>query len=117
MAILRLFNYHVFTVTYFHLTSRFIVLELLAGGDLKNFLRESRPKPERASALTMKDLLLCSLDVCKGCRYLETKRFIHRYVYSVYVARYLVRVLPGLPSEFPFYNLTKIIASCVRINS
>lgn len=24
---------------------RFIVLELLAGGDLKNFLRESRPKP------------------------------------------------------------------------
>ncbi|XP_075987963.1 anaplastic lymphoma kinase [Anticarsia gemmatalis] len=57
---------------------RFIVLELLAGGDLKNFLRESRPKPERASALTMKDLLLCSLDVCKGCRYLETKRFIHR---------------------------------------
>ncbi|XP_047037658.1 ALK tyrosine kinase receptor isoform X2 [Helicoverpa zea] len=57
---------------------RFIVLELLAGGDLKNFLRESRPKPERASALTMKDLLLCSIDVCKGCRYLESKRFIHR---------------------------------------
>jgi anaplastic lymphoma kinase len=24
---------------------RFIVLELLAGGDLKKFLRESRPKP------------------------------------------------------------------------
>ncbi|XP_072933759.1 tyrosine-protein kinase receptor [Epargyreus clarus] len=57
---------------------RFIVLELLAGGDLKTFLRESRPRPERASALTMKDLLLCSVDVCKGCRYLETQRFIHR---------------------------------------
>ncbi|XP_013145403.1 PREDICTED: ALK tyrosine kinase receptor-like [Papilio polytes] len=57
---------------------RFIVLELLAGGDLKNFLRESRPKPERASALTMKDLILCSLDVCKGSRYLEGLRFIHR---------------------------------------
>ncbi|KAG6464398.1 hypothetical protein O3G_MSEX014484 [Manduca sexta] len=26
----------------------------------------------------MKDLLLCSLDVSKGCRYLESKRFIHR---------------------------------------
>ena len=26
---------------------RFIVLELLAGGDLKKFLRESRPKPVR----------------------------------------------------------------------
>ncbi|XP_026501765.1 tyrosine-protein kinase receptor [Vanessa tameamea] len=57
---------------------RFIVLELLAGGDLKNFLRESRPRPERASALTMKDLLLCALDICKGCKYLEAKRFVHR---------------------------------------
>ncbi|XP_063630408.1 tyrosine-protein kinase receptor-like [Cydia splendana] len=57
---------------------RFIVLELLAGGDLKNFLRESRPRPERASVLTMKDLLLCSIDVCKGCKYLESNRFIHR---------------------------------------
>ncbi|CAH2236090.1 jg4787 [Pararge aegeria aegeria] len=57
---------------------RFIVLELLAGGDLKNFLRESRPRPERASALTMKDLLLCAIDVCKGCKYLEARRFVHR---------------------------------------
>ena len=29
----------------FNKQPRFIVLELLAGGDLKNFLRESRPKP------------------------------------------------------------------------
>uniref|UniRef100_A0A6P7FI40 Tyrosine-protein kinase receptor n=1 Tax=Diabrotica virgifera virgifera TaxID=50390 RepID=A0A6P7FI40_DIAVI len=57
---------------------RFIVLELLAGGDLKNFLRESRPKPERASPLTMKDLILISVDVAKGCKYLEDNRFIHR---------------------------------------
>ncbi|XP_052742746.1 tyrosine-protein kinase receptor [Bicyclus anynana] len=57
---------------------RFIVLELLAGGDLKNFLRESRPRPERASALTMKDLLLCAIDVSKGCKYLEARRFVHR---------------------------------------
>jgi len=28
---------------------RFIVLELLAGGDLKKFLRESRPKPVRTT--------------------------------------------------------------------
>lgn len=27
---------------------RYIVLELLAGGDLKNFLREERPRPVRA---------------------------------------------------------------------
>jgi anaplastic lymphoma kinase len=57
---------------------RFIVLELLAGGDLKNFLREGRSKPERPSPLTMKDLIFCALDVAKGCRYMESKRFIHR---------------------------------------
>lgn len=57
---------------------RFIVLELLAGGDLKNFLREGRNMPERPSPLTMKDLVFCALDVAKGCRYLESKRFIHR---------------------------------------
>ncbi|GLG92594.1 Protein sevenless [Gryllus bimaculatus] len=57
---------------------RFIVLELLAGGDLKTFLRESRPKPERPSPLTMRDLLRCAIDVAKGCDYMENNRFIHR---------------------------------------
>ncbi|KAG8285035.1 hypothetical protein J6590_089631 [Homalodisca vitripennis] len=57
---------------------RFIVIELLAGGDLKTFLRESRPKPERTSPLTMKDLLQCSVDIAKGCKYMEDNRFIHR---------------------------------------
>nr|XP_023027843.1 ALK tyrosine kinase receptor isoform X2 [Leptinotarsa decemlineata] len=57
---------------------RFIVLELLSGGDLKNFLRESRPKPERPSPLTRKDLVMIAVDVAKGCKYLEDNRFIHR---------------------------------------
>ncbi|XP_055839664.1 tyrosine-protein kinase receptor [Episyrphus balteatus] len=57
---------------------RFIILELLAGGDLKIFLREGRNKPERPSPLIMKDLIYCALDVAKGCRYMESKRFIHR---------------------------------------
>lgn len=26
----------------------------------------------------MKDLVFCALDVAKGCRYMESKRFIHR---------------------------------------
>lgn len=56
---------------------RFIVLELLGGGDLKNFLREARVRLEIAQ-LTMKDLIHCAIDVSKGCRYLESKRFIHR---------------------------------------
>lgn len=57
---------------------RYIVLELLAGGDLKNFLREGRNRPDYPSALSMKDLMFCALDVAKGCRYMESKRFIHR---------------------------------------
>ncbi|XP_065200377.1 leukocyte tyrosine kinase receptor-like isoform X2 [Planococcus citri] len=57
---------------------RYIILELLAGGDLKNFLRENRPKADKPSALTMKDLLQCAIDVAKGCQYLEELRFIHR---------------------------------------
>lgn len=57
---------------------RYIILELLAGGDLKNFLRENRPKVDKPSTLTMKDLLQCAIDVAKGCQYLEELRFIHR---------------------------------------
>lgn len=57
---------------------RFIVLELLAGGDLKNFLREGRHKIDRPSPLIIKDLLHCAIDVARGCRYMESKRFIHR---------------------------------------
>ncbi|XP_054714385.1 leukocyte tyrosine kinase receptor-like [Uloborus diversus] len=57
---------------------RFIVLELLPGGDLKSFLRECRPKPNKPSTLTVTDLLLLSLDVAKGCQYLEANHFIHR---------------------------------------
>lgn len=57
---------------------RFIVLELLIGGDLKNFLREARPLAGRQSTLHMKDLIFCAIDVARGCRYMESKRFIHR---------------------------------------
>lgn len=83
---------------------RYIVLELLSGGDLKTFLRESRPRPvrrrswwcfaaplafplpvlktvpfqDRPGSLCMKDLLMCCVDVAKGCKYLEENRFIHR---------------------------------------
>ncbi|XP_019886426.2 ALK tyrosine kinase receptor isoform X2 [Ooceraea biroi] len=57
---------------------RYIILELLAGGDLKNFLREERPRPDRATSLTMHDLITCSFDVANGCKYLEEAHFIHR---------------------------------------
>ncbi|XP_043282880.1 ALK tyrosine kinase receptor isoform X2 [Venturia canescens] len=57
---------------------RYIILELLAGGDLKNFLREERPRPKRPTSLTMLDLIMCAHDVAKGCKYMESERFIHR---------------------------------------
>ncbi|XP_012251030.2 ALK tyrosine kinase receptor isoform X2 [Athalia rosae] len=57
---------------------RYIVLELLAGGDLKNFLREERPRPDRPTTLMMQDLVMCAYDVANGCKYMEDARFIHR---------------------------------------
>lgn len=40
---------------------RFIALELLAGSDLKNLLRECRPKPKKGTTITMKDLVLIAV--------------------------------------------------------
>ncbi|XP_069117967.1 ALK tyrosine kinase receptor-like isoform X2 [Argopecten irradians] len=58
---------------------RYIILELLEGGDLKTFLRESRPKPGAvSSSLTVADLLKLSIDIAKGCQHLEECHFIHR---------------------------------------
>ncbi|XP_032071947.1 ALK tyrosine kinase receptor [Thamnophis elegans] len=57
---------------------RFILLELMAGGDLKSFLRETRPKPTHPSSLTMLDLLHVARDIACGCQYLEENHFIHR---------------------------------------
>ncbi|XP_024910865.1 ALK tyrosine kinase receptor [Cynoglossus semilaevis] len=57
---------------------RFILLELMAGGDLKTFLRETRPRLEHPSSLTMVDLLSVARDIAKGCQYLEENQFIHR---------------------------------------
>uniref|UniRef100_A0A672LAS5 Tyrosine-protein kinase receptor n=1 Tax=Sinocyclocheilus grahami TaxID=75366 RepID=A0A672LAS5_SINGR len=57
---------------------RFILLELMAGGDLKSFLRETRPRLEHPSSLTMVDLLNIARDIARGCQYLEENQFIHR---------------------------------------
>ncbi|KAJ8401199.1 hypothetical protein AAFF_G00387810, partial [Aldrovandia affinis] len=57
---------------------RFILLELMAGGDLKSFLRETRPRLEQPSSLCMVDLLNVARDIARGCQYLEENQFIHR---------------------------------------
>uniref|UniRef100_A0A8C6YT70 Tyrosine-protein kinase receptor n=1 Tax=Nothoprocta perdicaria TaxID=30464 RepID=A0A8C6YT70_NOTPE len=57
---------------------RFILLELMAGGDMKSFLRQNRPRLNQPSTLTMQDLLNIARDIACGCKYLEENHFIHR---------------------------------------
>ncbi|XP_053330430.1 leukocyte tyrosine kinase receptor [Spea bombifrons] len=57
---------------------RFILLELMSGGDMKTFLRRNRPWVNQPSSLTMLDLLNMARDIACGCKYLEENQFIHR---------------------------------------
>ena len=50
----------------------FIILELMEGGDLLSYLKCSK------THLTLWDLVEMSLDVAKGCAYLERMHFVHR---------------------------------------
>uniref|UniRef100_A0A3B4ZAH7 Tyrosine-protein kinase receptor n=1 Tax=Stegastes partitus TaxID=144197 RepID=A0A3B4ZAH7_9TELE len=68
---------------------RFILLELMTGGDMKSFLRQNRP---RTSSLTMRELLRMARDIACGCRYLEENHFIHRDI----AARNCLLTCPGL---------------------
>ncbi|XP_061176438.1 uncharacterized protein LOC133185319 [Saccostrea echinata] len=59
--------------------SMYLLLELMEGGELRTFIRESRPKqPHEPSYLTLHDLLKLGIDVARGCHYLEQNKFIHR---------------------------------------
>uniref|UniRef100_A0A915CD76 Tyrosine-protein kinase receptor n=2 Tax=Parascaris TaxID=6254 RepID=A0A915CD76_PARUN len=62
----------------FDVMPRLIVLELLAGGDLKSFLRECRPRNTNEHIIDMIDLFEMAKDVAKGCKFLADNRFIHR---------------------------------------
>ncbi|XP_070481111.1 leukocyte tyrosine kinase receptor isoform X1 [Equus przewalskii] len=57
---------------------RLILLELMSGGDMKSFLRRSRPHLDQPSPLAMQDLLQLAQDIAQGCHYLEENHFIHR---------------------------------------
>uniref|UniRef100_A0AAR2LBI7 Tyrosine-protein kinase receptor n=1 Tax=Pygocentrus nattereri TaxID=42514 RepID=A0AAR2LBI7_PYGNA len=70
---------------------RFILLELMTGGDLKSFLRHNRPKISQASSLTMLELLHMARDIAFGCQYLEENHFIHRDI----AARNCLLTCPG----------------------
>ena len=54
------------------LKSNFIVMELMEGGQLLSYLKS------RGNQLSVLDLLDMSLDVAKGCAYLEQMKYVHR---------------------------------------
>ncbi|XP_049917569.1 tyrosine-protein kinase receptor [Epinephelus moara] len=70
---------------------RFILLELMTGGDMKSFLRQNRPRAGQPSSLTMRELLQMARDIAFGCRYLEENHFIHRDI----AARNCLLTCPG----------------------
>ncbi|GAA6108678.1 leukocyte tyrosine kinase receptor isoform X1 [Tachysurus ichikawai] len=70
---------------------RFILLELMTGGDMKSFLRQNRPRANQQSSLTMLELLHMARDIAFGCRYLEENHFIHRDI----AARNCLLTCPG----------------------
>nr|XP_055027983.1 tyrosine-protein kinase receptor [Misgurnus anguillicaudatus] len=70
---------------------RFILLELMTGGDLKSFLRLNRPRTNQPSSLSMLELLHMARDIALGCRYLEENHFIHRDI----AARNCLLTCPG----------------------
>ncbi|XP_052009872.1 tyrosine-protein kinase receptor-like [Xyrauchen texanus] len=70
---------------------RFILLELMTGGDMKSFLRLNRPRTNHSSSLTMLELLQMARDIALGCRYLEENHFIHRDI----AARNCLLTCPG----------------------
>ncbi|XP_051942130.1 tyrosine-protein kinase receptor isoform X1 [Hippocampus zosterae] len=70
---------------------RFILLELMTGGDMKSFLRQNRPQRGQAPSLSMHELLQMARDIACGCRYLEENHFIHRDI----AARNCLLTCPG----------------------
>ncbi|XP_071801017.1 proto-oncogene tyrosine-protein kinase ROS-like [Asterias amurensis] len=61
-----------------HNDPQFIILELMEGGDLLSYLRGARGTSITPCHLSPLDLIDIVMDVAKGCRYLESLKFVHR---------------------------------------
>ena len=55
-----------------------MVLELMARGDLKSFLRDCRPTANTQSLLTKRQLLKMAIDIASGMTFLSSHGFVHR---------------------------------------
>ncbi|XP_064607698.1 insulin-like peptide receptor isoform X2 [Liolophura sinensis] len=58
----------------------FVIMELMANGDLKNFLRKHRPDDEDncGRQLQVKEILQMAGEIADGMAYLGFKKFVHR---------------------------------------
>ncbi|KAK3100346.1 hypothetical protein FSP39_018466 [Pinctada imbricata] len=56
----------------------YILLEMMAGGDLRSYLRQTRDKETKRSTLQIREMLSLALDIASGCQYLESNKFVHR---------------------------------------
>lgn len=57
---------------------QYLILELMEGGDLLNFLRASSPTDSYPSQLSLRDVLSMLIDIGRGGAYLESNRHVHR---------------------------------------
>ena len=59
-----------------------VIMELMANGDLKSFLRSLRPDSENTNQNvrppTLKDILQMAGEIADGMAYLAAKKFVHR---------------------------------------
>ncbi|XP_076835194.1 proto-oncogene tyrosine-protein kinase ROS [Brachyhypopomus gauderio] len=56
----------------------YLILELMEGGDLRSYLHGARSTATHGQLLNLTSLLDITLDVAKGCAYLEKIHFVHR---------------------------------------
>ncbi|KAA0711259.1 ALK tyrosine kinase receptor [Triplophysa tibetana] len=94
---------------------RFILLELMTGGDMKSFLRLNRPRTNQPSSLSMLELLHMARDIALGCRYLEENHFIHRASYYRKGGRAMLPVKWMPPEAFLEGIFTCKTDTCYRI--
>lgn len=55
-----------------------VIMELMAMGDLKGYLRHHRPEEGGTQAPTLKQILKMAIEIADGMAYLSAKKFVHR---------------------------------------